>query len=186
MSRSPNTSIELTSAITGIANMLSDAVPAGRIRRIVDPQQERRLRSTPRRRRAAATRTSRSTAAPACRAATAGSVIGITPASICHATKFSGSSLRPRWKYFDRHRSGRPAEPGQHRPQLGCEVAAPVPRLDHQREPGEREGDRDPLAAFHALVQHGPRDEERPERHREHEHGCAARRRRLPARASSR
>ena len=75
----------------------------------------------------------------------------------------------------------RPAEARKDRPEPRREIAAPVPRLDDEREPGERGGDREPLQAAHALVQHRPCDQQRPERHREHEHrrapGAAARER---------
>ena len=75
---------------------------------------------------------------------------------------------------FRRDRSRRPPESGQHRPQLGREIAAPVPGLDDERESRQREGDGDPLTALDALVQHRPCNDQRPERHREHEHRRAA------------
>ncbi len=172
--RSPKTSIDDSSAMTGIASMLSDAVPAGRKRRTRDPQQEADRR--------------RDRAGPAAAAARR---------STLHCASGSGRSERQQGERQDadqhlpgdevqhveaagaleilhRDRAGRPAEPGEHRPQLRREFALPVPRLDDEREPGERAGDREPLHAAHALVQHRPREQQRPERHREHQHRRAA------------
>src|SRR5271170_5592073 len=76
---------------------------------------------------------------------------------------------------FGRHRARGPAEPRQRCPKLGSEATLPTPRLDDQYHADKRTADREPLAAAHALVQHRPGDEHRPERHGEYEHGSAAR-----------
>ena len=96
---SSNTAIDDRSAITGIASMLSDAVPAeeSAARR---PTARIRSRTRSRRSRRASRHSSRSIASAAAAAASGSSESGSTPSSICHAMKLSMSKLRPRWKYF--------------------------------------------------------------------------------------
>jgi hypothetical protein len=62
-----------------------------------------------------------------------------------------------------RDRARRPAQPGGNRPQLRPEIAVPLPRLDHEHHAGQRAGERKPLVALDPLVQHRPREQQRPE-----------------------
>ena len=84
-SRSPVKAIDDSSAITGIANMLSDAVPAGRWRRTAIHSRKPSavdITAGPEQR---APRSPRSIASADSRSTSGSRLSGRTPASICHA-----------------------------------------------------------------------------------------------------
>ncbi len=173
VSRLAEAAIELTSAITGMARTLIDAVHAGstrgrdpheepaRRRYGRDVEHEERVRHAPLRGRRVEERGQHGE--------------GQHADEHLPCDEVQGVERMLALEVLGRDRAGRPPEAGEDRPQLGAEVAAPVPRLDDERKPRHRRRDGDPLDAANALVQDRPRDEQCPERHREHEHRRAAR-----------
>ncbi len=166
--RSSKIAIDESSAITGMANMLSERFPragsAARRSTAGIPSPSTRHRST-----RAAPRRRRSMRVAGSVIAKGSTVSGSTPTHL-PCDEVQEVEVMPPLVILGRDCPGRPPEARQHRPQLRRQVARPVPRRDDQHESRERERDRRPLAAADAFVQHRPGNEQRPERHREDQH----------------
>ena len=186
-SRSSKTAIDDRSAITGIANMLSDAVPAGRKRSTPIHSRNPNAGRRARRRRPAASR----------RSVALHCVAGSGEHERQQRERQHAEQHLPRDEVEQveaRARAGntssRPCPPPSRNPTarptaFGARSPCQCHGSTTSVSPASAKRDRDPLHAAHALAQHRPRDEQRPERHREHEHRRRGRRRRRPPPSSS-
>ena len=154
--------------------MLSDAVPAGSQRSTsIQARNPPAVATTP------TMNISTACVTLHCVAGTSNSqgsnVSGSTPSAICHVMKRQHVEARGRAGNTSRQPCPQPSRTPTARPTAS---ARGRPAMPTARRPARAQRTRSAIAtrlrATHALVQHGPRDQQRPERHREDEHRRAS------------